>query len=197
MPAKSQQQMKFIYAMRGKYGTKRKAPKNMKWVFDEEWTSGVKMKKLPKTIADKKKKMNESRIMDFGSFVNEKYEFEDFTMSDMEIVKELWEEGMTDIVQLGIECDLNKDTIKQIIYTLKKRGDIKMNENSTNEISDNPFVEFAEWLNDNMESRAGHWVWIEHPTIPNSISGYDNPKEYSNKEVYELYLSEKENPTGF
>lgn len=118
--AKSQQQMKYIYAMRSKYGTKRKAPKNMKWVFDEEWTSGVKMKKLPKKV-----KKNESRIMDFGSFVNEHYEFEDFTMNDMEFVKELWEEGITEIGQLAIESDLDKATVTQIIYTLKKRGDIK------------------------------------------------------------------------
>lgn len=120
MPAKSQQQMKFIYAMRSKYGTKRKAPKNMKWVFDEEWTSGVKMKKLPNKV-----KKNESRIMGFESFVNEHYEYEDFTMNDMEFVKELWEDGMTDIGQLAIESDLDKATVTQIIYTLKKRGDIK------------------------------------------------------------------------
>ena len=118
MPARSQQQMKYIYAMRSKYGTKKKAPKNMKWVFDEEWTSGVKMKKLPK-------KVKESHVMNFGSFVNEHYEFEDFTMSDMEFVEELWNDGMTDIGQLAIESDLDKETVKQIIYTLKKRGDIK------------------------------------------------------------------------
>jgi hypothetical protein len=83
--AKSQQQMKYIYAMRDKYGTKKNAPKNMKWVFDEEWVSGIKMKNLPKKI-----KKNESHIMSFGAFVNESYEFEDFTMmNDMEYVKEL------------------------------------------------------------------------------------------------------------
>ena len=48
MPARSQQQAKFIWAMRNKYGSKKKAPKNMKWVFDEEWTEGIKMKSLPK-----------------------------------------------------------------------------------------------------------------------------------------------------
>lgn len=117
MPAKSQQQMKFIYAMRGKYGSKKKAPKNMKWVFDKEWTSGVKMKKLPN-------KVKESRIMNFESFVNESYEFEDFTTSDMEFVKELWQEGITDIGQLAIESDLDKSTVTQIVDTLKKRGDI-------------------------------------------------------------------------
>ena len=61
MPAKSQQQMKFIYSMRNKYKTKSKAPKDMKWVFDEEWTSDIKMKNLPK-------KVKESYIMDFTTF---------------------------------------------------------------------------------------------------------------------------------
>ena len=72
MPAKSQQQMKYIYAMRNKYKSKRKAPKNMKWLFDEEWTKGVKMKKLPNKVK------NESHIMNFHLFneseVNVDYE---------------------------------------------------------------------------------------------------------------------------
>jgi len=38
MPAKSKQQWKFIFAMRGKYGSKEKAPEDMKWVFDDKWT---------------------------------------------------------------------------------------------------------------------------------------------------------------
>lgn len=118
--AKSQQQMKYIYAMRGKYGSKKKAPKNMKWVFDEEWTSGIKMKKLPKKI-----KKNESHIMNFASFVNESYDFEDFTMNDMEYVKELWNDGMEDVAQIAIESDLDKPTVIQILATLKKRGDIE------------------------------------------------------------------------
>ena len=63
MPAKSQQQMKYIYAMRHKYGTKKSAPKNMKWVFDKEWTSGVKMMSLPKYAE------NES-ILTFQEFIN-------------------------------------------------------------------------------------------------------------------------------
>ena len=49
MPAKSQQQLKFIYAIRNKYKTKKDAPKKFKWVFDEEWTD-VKMKELPKVV---------------------------------------------------------------------------------------------------------------------------------------------------
>lgn len=61
MPAKSQQQLKYIYAMRHKYASKKKAPKNMKWVFNKEWTDGVKMKSLPKFVE------NES-IMTFEQF---------------------------------------------------------------------------------------------------------------------------------
>lgn len=64
MPAKSQSQAKYIFAMRNKYGTKKKAPKNMKWVFDEEWTSGVKVGKLPN-------KVKESRLFGYDSFINE------------------------------------------------------------------------------------------------------------------------------
>jgi len=37
----------------------------------------------------------------------------------MEFVKELYEEGITDIGQLALESDLSKETVKQIIYTLK------------------------------------------------------------------------------
>ena len=118
MPARSQQQAKFIWAMRNKFGSKKKAPKNMKWVFDKEWTEGVKMKSLPKYSE------NES-IMRFGEF-NEKYEFEEFTLSDMELIRELYEEGITDIGQLSIESDLSKKTVKQIISTLKKRGEINL-----------------------------------------------------------------------
>ena len=35
MPVKSKQQFKYIYAMRRKYKSKKKAPKNMKWVFNK------------------------------------------------------------------------------------------------------------------------------------------------------------------
>ena len=52
MPAKSKQQFKYVYAMRNKYGTKKKAPKNMKWVFNKEWTD-VSFKDLPKKIKER------------------------------------------------------------------------------------------------------------------------------------------------
>lgn len=60
--AKSKQQMKFIYAMRNKFKSAKKAPKKMKWVFDEEWTKGVKFKKLPS-------KVSESGVLNFETWV--------------------------------------------------------------------------------------------------------------------------------
>jgi hypothetical protein len=82
-------------------------------------------KGLPET---KSKKKNESRIMNFDSFVNENilnfYTFEDFTHSDMEMVKELYLDGMTDVKQISIETDLSVATVEQIIQSLKRRGEI-------------------------------------------------------------------------
>lgn len=69
--------------------------------------------------------MKQKKIMRFSKFVKEGYTFEDFTMDDMEFVKELYQDGMTDIKQLSIESDLTEETVKQIIYTLRKRGDIE------------------------------------------------------------------------
>jgi len=62
MPSRSKQQYKFIWAMRRKWGSKKKAPKNMKWVFDEEWTKDVSFKKLPN-------KIKESQILNFKEFL--------------------------------------------------------------------------------------------------------------------------------
>lgn len=50
MPARSQQQFKFIWALRNKYKSKKKAPKKWKWVFNRDWTDDVKYKKLPKKL---------------------------------------------------------------------------------------------------------------------------------------------------
>jgi hypothetical protein len=60
--AKSKQQMKFIYAMRNKFKSAKEAPKKMKWVFDEDWTKGVKFKKLPS-------KVSESGVLNFETWV--------------------------------------------------------------------------------------------------------------------------------
>jgi len=66
MPSKSKNQFKYIYAMRNKYKSKKKAPKNMKWVFNKEWTDDISFDKLPK-------KVRENYIHDFISFINENY----------------------------------------------------------------------------------------------------------------------------
>lgn len=47
------------------------------------------------------------------------YAFEDFTMNDMQMVKELWQDGMEDPKQIAIEQDLTEDTVIQILRTLK------------------------------------------------------------------------------
>ena len=65
MPARSKNQFKYIWAMRRKYKSKKKAPKSMKWVFDDEWTD-VEYKDLPK-------KIKERHIQSYIDFVNEHY----------------------------------------------------------------------------------------------------------------------------
>jgi hypothetical protein len=64
-------------------------------------------------------------ILNYRQFINERYEFEDFTMNDMEMVKELYQDGMEDPNQISLEMDLPVETINQILYTLRKRGDIE------------------------------------------------------------------------
>ena len=64
MPAKSKQQFRYIWAMRNKYKSKKKAPKNMKWVFNKEWTDDIKYKDLPKKIKEK-------HVYGFVDFLNE------------------------------------------------------------------------------------------------------------------------------
>jgi DNA-binding CsgD family transcriptional regulator len=49
----------------------------------------------------------------------ESYTFEDFTLADMQDVKELLEEGLTD-QQIAIELDFSLDKVKQIIHSLRK-----------------------------------------------------------------------------
>jgi hypothetical protein len=65
MPAKSQQQMKFIFFLRNKYKNKKDAPDKYKWAFDPEWTEDIKMKKLPV----KTEKVSENIIQRFSEFV--------------------------------------------------------------------------------------------------------------------------------
>ena len=51
MPAKSKKQLRLIWAIRRKWGSKSKAPKKWKWVFSPEWS-----------------KLEESHIMRWDSF---------------------------------------------------------------------------------------------------------------------------------
>lgn len=67
MPAKTKPQFKYIWAMRRKYKSKKKAPKNMKWVFDKKWTD-VPYKSLPESFGNK-------YINNYIDFINENYEF--------------------------------------------------------------------------------------------------------------------------
>lgn len=94
--------------------TKKEKQKAIKKLRDFAKT---KHKNLPEKV--------EEKILSFIQFVKENYTFEDFTLDDMEFVKELYQEGLTDTKQLSIETDLSEETIKQILYTLRKRGDIK------------------------------------------------------------------------
>ena len=58
----------------------------------------------------------------------ESHEFEDFTMVDMDLVKELWEDGLTDPQEIKRELDfreLSLSTINQIIRTLLRTNQIK------------------------------------------------------------------------
>jgi hypothetical protein len=55
MPAKSEKQLRLIWAIRGKYKKKSKTPKKWKWVWGEEWTHLQK----------------ESYILKFSEFINE------------------------------------------------------------------------------------------------------------------------------
>ena len=62
--------------------------------------------------------------------ISEAYDFEDFTHSDMEDVRELYEEGLS-ADEISVELDLSLETVEQIIYTLKKRRDISKDLNES------------------------------------------------------------------
>jgi hypothetical protein len=48
MPVRSKSQLKYIFAMRKKYKSKKNTPKDKKWVFNDEWTKGVETSGLSK-----------------------------------------------------------------------------------------------------------------------------------------------------
>lgn len=129
MPARSKTQQRLMglsYAF--KSGDVKSKDLNPKYADEIKKISKSMTKKQLKDFAKTKHKglpeKVEERIMSFSSFVRENYTFEDFTLNDMEMVKELYEEGLQDTKQLSIEMDLSEETIKQILFTLRKRGDI-------------------------------------------------------------------------
>ena len=129
MPSKSKSQQRLMgLAYAYKSGDVKSKDLNPKYADEVKQISKSMTKKQLKDFAKTKHKglpeKVEERIMNFSSFVKENYTFEDFTLSDMEYVKELYEEGLTDIKQLSIEADLSEQTIIQILNTLKRRGDI-------------------------------------------------------------------------
>lgn len=144
MPSKSKTQQRLMGAAYAfATGENKDVPKAAKEVaksFIKNETEGVKSKTakekakkrainklrdFAKTKHDKLPEKVEEKILSFRDFVKEGYTFEDFTLDDMEMVKELYEEEMTDVGQLSIELDLSEETVKQILYTLRKRGEIK------------------------------------------------------------------------
>jgi hypothetical protein len=52
------------------------------------------------------------------------YQYEDFTLSDMEDVLEYWQDVSQDPEFISKETDLDLNTVIQILHTLQKRGDI-------------------------------------------------------------------------
>lgn len=69
----------------------------------------------------------EEVLLDIPFLEEAYYEYEDFTMVDMDLVKELWEEGLTNPEEIQKELDfrdLSVETVNQIINTLKKNGQI-------------------------------------------------------------------------
>lgn len=69
----------------------------------------------------------EEVLLDIPFLEEAYYEYEDFTMVDMDLVKELWEEGLTNPEEIQKELDfrnLSIDTIEEIISDLKKDGKI-------------------------------------------------------------------------
>ena len=129
MPSKSKSQQRLMgLAYAYKSGDVKSKDLNPKYADEVKQISKSMTKKQLKDFAKTKHKglpeKVEERIMNFSSFVKENYTFEDFTLSDMEFVKELYEDGLTDVKQISIETDLSEQTVMQILNTLKKRGDI-------------------------------------------------------------------------
>jgi hypothetical protein len=87
MPAKSQQQLKMIYARRNRYKSEDKTPKKWKWIWDEDWTD-VSFKELPEKIEEYK--FNRQVYIELLSEESEFTKEELKRMSDREI-KDLYD----------------------------------------------------------------------------------------------------------
>ncbi len=99
MPAKSQQQLKMIYARRNRYKSEDKTPKKWKWIWDEDWTD-VSFKDLPEKIEEFK--YNRDVYIDLLSEESEFTKDELERMSDREI-KDLYD-------ALYLETTIDDDT---------------------------------------------------------------------------------------
>lgn len=127
MPSVSKSQQKLMgQAYAYKSGGLKSKDLNPRWADEIKELAKSMTKKQLKDFASTKhenlpNKVKESKIMDFKSFNESNYTFEDFTENDIEMVKELYEEGLTDPNQLSIEMDLPIETIIQILDILKKR----------------------------------------------------------------------------
>jgi len=108
MPAKSQKQFKFIQAMRSKYGSKEKAPEDMKWVFDEKWTDNVDYESLPENRIEKYISLFEKRMQQFKAWYNPESDY--------------WYQFSTNL----IHNEVAKDVLKMDAITAKKNGYIEV-----------------------------------------------------------------------
>lgn len=125
MPSVSKSQQKLMgQAYAYKSGALKSKDLNPEWADEIKELAKSMTKKQLKDFASTKhenlpNKVKESKIMDFKSFNESNYTFEDFTENDIEMVKELYEEGLTDPNQLSIEMDLPIETIIQILDILR------------------------------------------------------------------------------
>jgi len=115
MPAKSQQQLKMIYARRNRYKSEDKTPKKWKWIWDEDWTD-VSFKELPEKIEEYK--FNRQVYIELLSEESEFTKEELKRMSDREI-KDLYDALYLETTiddEEGIE-DFNDDLYTENLIT--------------------------------------------------------------------------------
>lgn len=127
-----------------------------------------------------------------------KYEYEDFTLVDMELVKELWDDGIRDPKDLQSELDfrdLSIETIIQIIDTLKHTKKITENKKESigyEKIETDEFLgQVYGWTNDQNTKLPAYM--IDDDIVSSHIN--KNFVEFTNEEVNRLseYLSHIKN----